>query len=179
MSYGGSASFVGLIMQPAFAVASIDTRLSLSWSLPFLQECPWHGRSRRPREWRCSGYRDSADCSSDRQRHRSAAPNRLAVSSFPGEWRSWWSDASVRFSLVFWDGMEHQDLVAKLKFSYKLFFWLMELGRSCDPTRTRNSDLLITNMVSVKLVRTLPNFENALRAKINLWILTLWKKSHT
>ena len=30
LSYGGSGSSVGLIMQPAFDVASVDTRLSVS-----------------------------------------------------------------------------------------------------------------------------------------------------
>ena len=166
-------------MQPAFDVVSIDTRFSLSWSFPFLLECLWHARSRRPREWRCSGARDSGDCCSDRQRHRSAAPDRLAVSSVPWECGASWSGASVRYCLVFWDGMERQDLVAKLKFPRKLGTWLTELGRNCDPTRTRNTDLLTTNIASVTLVGILPNYENAIHTKIYWWIVTLWKKSYT
>ena len=45
---------------------------------------------------RCSGSRDSGDCCSDRQRHQSAAPDRLAGSSFPGEYGSSWFGAIVR-----------------------------------------------------------------------------------
>ena len=56
----GSGSSVGLIMHPAFDVASGDIGLSVSWSFPFLWECLCHVRSRRLPEWRCSGSRDGA-----------------------------------------------------------------------------------------------------------------------
>ena len=47
LSYGGSGSSVGLIMQPAFDVASGVVGSSVFWSFPFLWQCLWHAHSLR------------------------------------------------------------------------------------------------------------------------------------
>ncbi len=41
-------------------------------------------------------------------------------------------------------------------------------GINGAPTRTRNTDLLTTNIASVTLVGILPNYENSIHAKIYL-----------